>query len=61
MWENKDFCAIRTPLNENMIVEFNQSLKLSKVSSIIYAYSGSLIRNGCKNNPEKSLTTIVTK
>ena len=59
--ENKDFCSIRMPLNENMILEFNQSLKLSNASSIIYAYPGSLIKNRCKNNPDKSLTTIVTK
>ena len=59
--ENKDFCAIRMPLNENMILEFNQSLKLSNASSIIYAYPGCLIKNRCKNNPDKSLTTIVTK
>ena len=59
MCENKDFCGIVIPSENDNILEFNQYMKSDKVPSIIYAGIESLIKkiDGCTNNPEKSLAT----
>ena len=57
--EIKDFCIILMPFEGTKILELNQYQKSDKVPYIIYAHLECLIEkiDGCKNNPENSLTT----
>ena len=59
--ENKDFCNVIIPSEDNKILEFSQYQKSDKASFIIYADLECLIENidGCKNNPENSFRTKV--
>ena len=61
--ENKDFCKIIMPSDSAKILEFNQYQKSDKGPSIIYADLKYIIEkiDGCKNNPENSSTTKVSK
>ena len=61
--ENKDFCNVIMPSEDIKILEFNQNQKSDKAPFVIYAYLECLIEtiDGCKNNPEKSSTTKVSK
>ena len=63
VWENKDFCNTTTPSEDTKILKFNQYQKSNKAPLIIYADLGSKIEkvDGCKNNPENSSTTRVSK
>ena len=51
------------PFEDTKIFEFNQYSKSDKVPFIIYANLESIMEkiDGCKNNPEKSSTTKVSK
>ena len=59
--ENKDFCNVIMPSQDNKISEFNLSQKSDKVSFIIYADLEFRIKkiDGCRNIPENSSTTKV--
>ena len=61
--ENKDFCNIILPFEDTEILEFNQYQKSDKAPFIIYADLECIIEkiDGCKNNPENSSTTKVSK
>ena len=59
--ENKDFCNVIMPSENNKILEFNQYQKSNKAKFINYADLECLIEkvDRCKNNPEDSSTTKV--
>ena len=59
--ENKDFCNIATPSENNKILEFNQYQESDKAQLIIYADLECLTEkiDGCKNNAKNSSTTKV--
>ena len=61
--ENKDFCNVVIPSEDSKILELNQYQKSDKAPFIIYADFECLIEkiDGCKNNPENSSTTKVSK
>ena len=61
--KNKDFCKIIMPSDSTKILEFNQYQKSDKGPFIIYADLNYIIEkiDGCKNNPENSSTTKVSK
>ena len=61
--ENKDFCNIIMPSEDTKILEFNQYQKSDKAPFLIHADLECLIEksDGCKNNPEKSSSTKVSK
>ena len=62
VYENKDFCNIVMPSEDNKLLEFNQYQKPDKVLFIIHADPECLIEkiDGCKNNTENSSTTKTT-
>ena len=59
--ENKDFCNVLIPSEDNKILEFNQYQKSDNAPVIIYADLECLIEkiDECKNNPEISSTTKI--
>ena len=61
VYENKDFCNVVMPSEDNKILQFNQYQKSDKAPFIIYGDLECLIErtDGCKNNPENSYTTKV--
>ena len=61
--ENKDFCDVILPSEDTKMLEFNQYQKSDKAPFIIYADLECIIEkiDGCKNNPENSSTTKVSK
>ena len=61
--ENKDFCIVVMPSEDNKILEFNQNKKSDKTPFVIYADLNCLIEktDGCKNNPENWFTTKVSE
>ena len=61
--EIKYFCNIIMPSDDTKILEFNQYQKSDKAIFIIYADLERIIEkiDGCKNNPENSSTTKVSK
>ena len=61
--ENKDFCNVIIPFEDTKILELNQYQKSDKVPFIIYADIECMMEkiDGCKNNPENSSTTKVSK
>ena len=61
--QNKDFCNVIMPSEDTKILEFNQHQKSDKAPFIIYADLECIIEkiDGCKNNPENSSTTKVSK
>ena len=61
--EKKDFWSIIIPSEDTKIFEFNQYQKYEKASFIIFADLECIILkiDKCKNNPENSSTTKVTK
>ena len=61
--ENKDFCNVIMPSEDNKMLEFNQHKKSDKAPVIICAALECIIEktDGCKNNPENSSTTKVNK
>ena len=61
--ENEDFCNVIMPSEDTKILEFNQYQKSDKAPFIIYADLECIIEkiDGCKNNPENSSTTKVSK
>ena len=63
VFENKDFCNVIIPFEDTKILEFNQYQKSDKALFIIYADLECIIEkiDGCKNNPENSSTTKVSK
>ena len=63
VFENKDFCNVIMPSEGTKILEFNYYQKCDKAPLIIYADLECLIEKifGCKNNPENSSTTTVSK
>ena len=54
--KNKVFYNIVMPFEDTKILEFNQHQKSDKARFVIYADL-----DGCKNNPENSSTTNVSK
>ena len=63
VWENKDFCDVIMPSENTKILEFNQNQKSDKALFVIYADFECLTEkiDGCKNNPEDSSTSKVSK
>ena len=63
VYENKDFCNVIMPSEDTKILKFNQYLKSDKVPFIIHADLECIIEkiDGCKNNPENSSSTRVSK
>ena len=61
--EKKDFSNVNMPSEDTNILKFNQYQKSDKASFIIYADLECIIEkiDGCKNNPENSSTTKVSK
>ena len=61
--ENKDFYNAPMLFEDTKTLEFNQYQKFDKSPFIIYAYLECVIENieGCKNDPENSPTTKVSK
>ena len=61
--ENKDFCNVIMPSEDTKILEFNQYQNSDKAPFIIYADLECIIEkiDGCKNNPENSSATKVSK
>ena len=61
--EKKNFCNIVLPSEDTEILELNQYQKSDKVPFIIYADLQCIIEkiDECKNNPENSSTTKVSK
>ena len=61
--ENKDFCDIIMHSGDTKTLEFNQYQKSDKASFIIYADLECIkeMIDGCKNSPENSFTTKVSK
>ena len=61
--ENKDFCNVIMSSEDTKILEFNQYQKSDKAPFVIYADLESIIEktDGCKNNPQNSSTTKVSK
>ena len=63
VFENKDFCNVIMPSENTKILEFNQYQESDKAPFIIYADPECIVAkmDGCKNNPENSSTTKVSK
>ena len=63
LYENKDFCNIIMPSEDTKILQFNQYQKSDKAPFIVYADLECIMEKigGCKNNPENSSTTRVSK
>ena len=61
--ENKDFSNVIMRSEDTKILEFNQYQKSDKAPFIIQAVFECMIEKigGCKNNPENSATTKVSK
>ena len=61
--ENKDFCNVIVPFEDTKLLEFNQYQKSDKAPFSIYLDRECIIEkiDGCKNNPENSSTTKVSK
>ena len=61
--ENKAFCNVSMSSDDTKILEVNLYQKSNKASFIIYADLECVIEkiDGCKNNPENSSTTKVSK
>ena len=62
-YENKEFCNAILSSEYTNILEFNQYQKSDKARFVIYANLECLIEknDGCKNNPEKLSTKIVSE
>ena len=56
--QNKDFCRVEMPSEENNTLKSSQVTKLEKMPYIIYADLECLVKRieGCANNPQKSST-----
>ena len=63
VFENKDSWNVILHSEDTKILEFNQYQKFDKASFTIYADHECIIEkiDGCKNNPESSCTTKVSK
>ena len=63
VYENKYFCNVIMPSENTKILEFNQYQKSNKAQFVIYADLQYLIEkiHGCKNYPENSPKTKVSK
>ena len=61
--ENKDLCNVNMPSEDTKILDLNQYQKSDKALFIIYADPECAVEktDGCKNNPENSSTTKVSK
>ena len=61
--QNKDFCNLIIPSEDNKTLEFNQYQETDKVSIFIYADPECIIEkiDECENNPENSSTAKVSK
>ena len=61
--QNKDFCNEIIASEDTKILEFHQYQKSDKAPFIIYTDLKHVIEkiNGCKSNPENSLTSKVSK
>ena len=59
VYDNRDYCYVEMPEEDNKILKYNEGEKYMKVPVVIYADLGSLLEkmNTCKNNPEKSSST----
>ena len=63
VWENKDFCNLIMLSKDNEILELNQYQKYHKALFVICTDLECVIEkiDRCKNNPENSSTTRVSK
>ena len=61
--ENRDYCQVEMPNEDNKIIKYNQGEKSIKLPFIIYADLECLLEkmNTCYNNPKESSTTEINK
>ena len=60
--ENRDYCHVEMPHEDNKKIKYNQREKSVKPPFIIYADLECLLeKNTCYNNPEESSTTEINK
>ena len=63
IYENRNYCNVEMPNEDNKIIKYNQREKSKKFPFIIYAELECLLEkiSTCCNNPEKSSTTELNK
>ena len=61
--ENRDYCRVEMPTNDNNKIKYNQGEKSVKLPFIVYADLECLLEkmSTCYNNPEESSTTKINK
>ena len=61
--ENRDYCHVEMPTNDNNTIKYNQGEKSIKLPFIVYADLECLLEkmSTCYNNPEESSTTKINK
>ena len=61
--ENRDYCHVKMPTNDNNTIKYNQGEKSIKLLFIVYADLECLLEkmSTCYNNPEESPTTKINK
>ena len=61
--ENRDYCHVEMPTNDNNMIKYNQEEKSIKLPFVVYADLECLLEkmSTCYNNPEESSTTKINK
>ena len=61
--ENRDYCKVELPSNENNFIKYNQGEKSLKMPFVMYADLECILKNmsTCYNNPEISSTTKISQ
>ena len=61
--ENRDYCHVEMPTNDNNTIKYNQGEKSIKLPFVVYADLECLLEkmSTCYNNPEESSTTKINK
>ena len=61
--ENRDYCRVEMPTNDNNIIKYNPGEKSIKLPFVVYANLECLLEkmSTCYNNPEESSTTKINK
>ena len=61
--ENRDYCHVEMPTNDNNTIKYNQGEKFIKLPFVVYADLECLLEkmSTCYNNPEESSTTKKNK
>ena len=63
IYENRDYCHVDMPTNDNNMIKYNQGEKSIKLPFIVYTDLECLLEkmSTCYNNPEESSTTKTNK